>query len=377
MSDSPNKAGKTCLEFFAGIGLMRLGLERAGWRTVFANDIDAGKRTMYLDQFPDSGDKFVLDDIHDLASEEIPAATLATASFPCNDLSLAGARHGLSGKNSSAFWGFVDVLDAMGGRRPPVVLLENVSGFLSSHKGRDFFDALTALNTLNYSVDALMIDASFFVPQSRTRLFIIGVEKSQRLTPADCYSSPFQIQEHDVRPQTLIHFMQTHAQLDWRIRKAANLPGRSARLAACIDADGDLQNGWWPQHRAEHLFSQMQPRHAERVQRMRCQNEWSYATAFRRVRNGKTVVEVRADDIAGCLRTPRGGSARQILIKAGFGRQLARLLSARECARLMGADDFPITVSQSRALFGFGDAVVVPVITWLAENYLNPLIDNA
>ena len=170
--------------------------------------------------------------------------------------------------------------------------------------------------------------------------------------------------------------MQDNSQIDWRIRKLPKLPERRETLASVVDVYDHHADGWWPKARTEYLISQMQPRHLARVQQMQSENKWSYATAFRRVRNGKTVAEIRADDIAGCLRTPRGGSARQILIKAGFGKQFVRLLSSRECARLMGADDFPITVSQSRALFGFGDAVVVPVISWLAENYLNPLVEN-
>ena len=86
------------------------------------------------------------------------------------------------------------------------------------------------------------------------------------------------------------------------------------------------------------------------------------------------MAELRVDGIAGCLRTPRGGSGRQILVKAGFGEFYARLLTPRECARLMGTDDFTISVSLNQALFGFGDAVCVPVVEWIAENYLNPAI---
>jgi DNA (cytosine-5)-methyltransferase 1 len=136
---------KTFGEFFAGIGLMRLGLERAGWRIVFANDIDEDKHQMYRDHFGETGE-FVLGDVHKLDVREIPNMVLATASFPCNDLSLAGARRGLAGAQSSAFWGFVEVLTKMGKRRPPMVLLENVTGFLTSHDGNDFRDALLALN---------------------------------------------------------------------------------------------------------------------------------------------------------------------------------------------------------------------------------------
>ena len=88
------------------------------------------------------------------------------------------------------------------------------------------------------------------------------------------------------------------------------------------------------------------------------------------------MAELRIDGIAGCLRTPRGGSGRQILVVAGYGKVKARLVTPRECARLMGADDFKITAPLNKALFGFGDAVCVPVIDWLARNYLNPLLNE-
>jgi DNA (cytosine-5)-methyltransferase 1 len=102
----------------------------------------------------------------------------------------------------------------------------------------------------------------------------------------------------------------------------------------------------------------------------------TYGTVFRRVRNGRSMAELRTDGTAGCLRTPRGGSGRQILVAAGNGRISVRLLTPRECARLMGADDFVIDVPANQALFGFGDAVCVPVIDWIARNYLNPVFDD-
>jgi DNA (cytosine-5)-methyltransferase 1 len=85
---------------------------------------------------------------------------------------------------------------------------------------------------------------------------------------------------------------------------------------------------------------------------------------------------LRFDGIAGCLRTPRGGSARQILFKAGCGKYKVRLLTPRECARLQGVSDeeYKIDVTANRALFGFGDAVCVSVVEWIARNYLNPLV---
>ena len=88
------------------------------------------------------------------------------------------------------------------------------------------------------------------------------------------------------------------------------------------------------------------------------------------------MAEIRFDGIAGCLRTPKGGSARQILLEVGKGEINIRLLSPRECARLMGADDFTLSGTANEALFGFGDAVCVPVVTWIADHYLNPQIEK-
>jgi DNA (cytosine-5)-methyltransferase 1 len=119
-------------EFFAGIGLVRLGLERQGWSVVFANDLDPQKKRMYQANFGD--EHWNSKDVHTLEAEEVPNCDLFTASFPCNDLSIAGAWRGLNGKESSAFWGLVNVLKHS--RRPPLVLLENVVGFLQSNGGK-------------------------------------------------------------------------------------------------------------------------------------------------------------------------------------------------------------------------------------------------
>ena len=93
----PQKPDRTFAEFFAGIGLMRMGLEAEGWRIAYANDICPEKFEMYRANFEDADDHFVVEDIHKVRAVDVPTVLLATASFPCNDLSLAGARAGLSG----------------------------------------------------------------------------------------------------------------------------------------------------------------------------------------------------------------------------------------------------------------------------------------
>lgn len=365
---------KTVAEFFAGIGLVRMALEREGWSVRYANDIDEQKRAMYVTQFGDDRREFDLSDVHNVRGANVPCVTLATASFPCNDLSLAGARKGLAGQQSSAFWGFVRVLEEMGPCRPPLVLLENVPGFLTSHNGKDFADALMALNTYGYGVDAFFLNAESFVPQSRLRLFVIGVldpaERAWRVTdiPGDWSSAS--------RPPALREFIWNHKEINWRMRELLSPPLRELTLIDIIQDLAPDAAEWWSPERVDYLLNQMSTRHREQADKMASESRWSYGTVFRRIRNGKSMAELRTDGVAGCLRTPRGGSGRQILFKAGRGQYMARLLTPRECARLMGADDFRIDVPQNQALFGFGDAVCVPVVQWIARYYLNPVVNE-
>ena len=358
----------TVAEYFAGIGLMRMGLEQAGWATVFANDIDGDKREMYEHHFGNRP-QVSPEDIHLLKVGNVPSTVLATASFPCNDLSLAGARKGLAGEQSSAFWGFIRILEEMEVRRPPLILLENVTGFLTSNGGEDFSDALLALNRLGYSVDAFIIDASRFVPQSRQRLFVVG----QRTVPVPRIAESPSMFESEVRPAALADFILWHPDVQWNLRTLPALPARQSYLADIIEDLSPNSSAWWSRQRCDYLLDQMSPMHRAQADTMIHAPFRSYATVFRRVRAAGSMAEMRTDGIAGCLRTPRGGSGRQILFAAGEGEFAVRLLSARECARLMGADDFRLNVPLNQALFGFGDAVCVPVVKWIADNYLTPL----
>ena len=364
---------KTFAEFFAGIGLMRMGLERQGWTLAFANDIDPLKLEMYQGQFGDTNGHFNLGDVHALSVDRVPTVTLATASFPCNDLSLAGARAGLGGKQSSAFWGFIRILTEMGHRRPPLVLIENVPGFLTSRGGSDFKEALKALNDLGYAVDSFILDAVRFVPQSRQRLFVVGLLDVQLKLSQP--KGEYEFYESEIRPRALADFILANPDIRWNVRPLPPLPSSNGvALKTILEDLPDTAPEWWSQERVDYLLNQMSPRHREKAEEMRAGDGWSYGTIFRRVRNEKSMAELRTDGIAGCLRTPRGGSGRQILFKAGQGKCYARLVTPREAARLMGADEYKLDVPVNQALFGFGDAVCVPVISWIAEYYLNSVV---
>lgn len=352
-------------EFFAGIGLVRLAMEQAGFQVVFANDIDPDKEEMYRANF--DGEEFVLGDVHYVRPEQIPDCQVFTASFPCNDLSIAGAMRGLKGSQSGAYWGLIRLLEGLGERRPDVVLLENVPGFLQTNAGEDFAAALSALNGLGYVCDALMVDAERFVPQSRLRMFVMAFSGE---SPTDTFG----LQPSPTRPEALVRFIHAHPDIEWRIAPEKPLPKRATTLADVVEPLSDDDPAWWNRDRAEYFMNQLSARHREVAEAMICGSRITYGTAFRRVRRGRSMAELRTDGVAGCLRTPRGGSGRQILFKAGRGRYQVRLLTARECARLQGApDDFQINVGLNQALFGFGDAVCVPVVRWIAENYLRPV----
>ena len=168
----PHEIPLTFVEYFAGIGLFRMGLEQTGWQVVFANDWSADRVQMYEGFF---GDSYQVRNVFDLTAEDIPHATLATCSFPCIDLSLAGKGEGIDGRHSGAFWGFHNLLREQGESAPPIVLLENVTGWLYSNGGNDFRITAKSLNDLGYFCDVFLLNALSFVPQSRPRLFMAGV----------------------------------------------------------------------------------------------------------------------------------------------------------------------------------------------------------
>jgi DNA (cytosine-5)-methyltransferase 1 len=218
------------------------------------------------------------------------------------------------------------------------------------------------------------MDAASFVPQSRARLFVIGKKgPTQSIFERKRTYGFF---ESDLRPKALANFIFANEDINWDLSELPSPPIRTVEFSQIIEPVPSDSNEWWSRDRREYLLNQMSPRHREAALRMIQGPEISYGTVFRRVRNSKSMAELRTDGTAGCLRTPKGGSGRQILFAAGLGDYRVRLLNPRECARLMGADDFRITVPANQALFGFGDAVCVPVIEWIAKNYLNPALED-
>jgi DNA (cytosine-5)-methyltransferase 1 len=383
------RSEKTFCEFFAGIGLVHEAIRRSGWRCVYANDIDPKKRQMYAGHYGESASEhYHLGDVWavDEALARIPGRPfLATASFPCTDMSLAGKRRGLAGEQSGALFGFLQVIEQLGERRPAMLLLENVPGFLTSHGGADFQTALQELAGLGYWVDSFIVDASWFVPQSRPRLFLIGYQPELLGPPLAVKGSGEALARDDwraavdradrLRPAKLLAAMERIEPVTgWATVDCGNPRMTPMRLTEIIDAGED--QAWWSDFEVARHWDMMFQRHQRQVDVLREQSGGPFVmTAFRRVREGKQRMEVRFDGVAGCLRTPRGGSAKQIAIVVDRGEVRMRWMTPREYARLQGAGDFALPDNTVQSLFGFGDAVCVPVIEWIDRMMLTPVWD--
>ena len=304
-------------------------------------------------------------------------------------MSLAGKRRGLAGEQSGSLFGFLQVIEQLGDRRPRTLLLENVPGFLTSHDGEDFETAVHELASLGYWVDSFIIDAQWFVPQSRPRMFLVGYQ-SELLTPPLVRKStdvefgacddPWQqaIDRADrLRPARLRAAMGSiEPATGWTTIDCGN-PLRSPQSISDVIDFGDDQV-WWEQTEVDRHYAMMFERHSRQVESLRAHGGPPLAlTAFRRVREGQQRMEVRFDGIAGCLRTPRGGSAKQIILAIINGELRMRWMTPREYARLQGAGDYALPENTIQALFGFGDAVCVPVIEWIDRHMLTPVFEAA
>lgn len=365
----------TFYEFFAGGGLARLGLGDS-WRCVFANDYDPAKAAAYARAF--GAEALHVGDVWNVAPAALPAgADLAWASFPCQDLSLAGERGGLAAPRSGAFWGFWRLIEAQGEAAPPVIALENVAGLVSSHGGADFRALAGALARAGYRVGALSIDAAHFTPQSRPRIFIVaarGPVAAHLVAAAPC--APF----HSEALIAAAASLPAETKRAWTWWRAPTPPLRNLSLADVLEDDAAV--AWRSTEDTDRLLALMAPRQRAHVEMLRAAGGRAIGAAFRRIRSEGGVkvqrVEARFDGIAGCLRTPAGGSSRQMLLVIENGDVKSRLMSARECARLMGApDEYPLPTTTTAALHLMGDAVAAPVVRWLGEHLLAPLAAGA
>lgn len=351
-------------EFFAGMGLVRRALENVGVEVIFANDIEPFKEEIYRANFP--GDEFVRDDIRNLRGRQIPDIDIATASFPCTNLSLAGKREGLAGSESGLFWEFARILEEMGKRRPDTVLIENVPGFLTSHGGRDLDVAIQELNRLGYWCDVLLVDAKHFVAQSRPRLFLTATQGLPVKTTAGI---EFLQQNDPIRPRKVQQFMQSHSHLNLRCPPISAPPPGEKTIDMSVEWLGPADERWWNRERKSLFLRSLSELNQNRIRRLARSGRKCWATAYRRTRRGEAVWEIRDDGLAGCLRTARGGSSKQALVEVHGENVRIRWMTPLEYATLQGAPGIEFgNVTNSQALYALGDAVCVPAVEWVLRN---------
>ncbi len=354
-------------EFFAGIGLVRMALERAGVSVVFANDIDATKARLYAENF--GTEDLVVRDVRLVHADDVPDVDIATASFPCTDLSLAGNRAGLGGSESGTFWEFARVIDELTARRPPVILLENVAGLGSSRGGDDLRAAIERLNGLGYICDIVCLDARRWVPQSRPRVFVVG--SMSRVADADAWGPS------ELRPPWIGRFRQRYTDLNLQAVAITPPDAHVQTLATVVERLPSTDDRWWDADRVARFMGQLSPTQRARLDALRRANRHTWRTAYRRTRSGRPAWEIRADEISGCLRTARGGSSKQALVEVAMADVRVRWMTPTEYARLMGAPEYRLdVVTPNQALFGLGDAVCVPAVSWLVTEYVAPLAER-
>jgi len=375
-SVSTHSAG-SYYEFFAGGGMVRAGLGDR-WRCLFANDVDPAKASAYRDNWGEAD--LCVGDIAGLTAADLPGtAELMWGSFPCQDLSLAGVGAGLGGKRSGTFHDFWNLARALAAeeRAPRIVAVENVCGALTSHGGRDFEVICRTFAEAGYCWGALVINADRFLPQSRPRLFVIGLRHDEVVNPA--LTTP--AAEGPFHPQSLKRAVDRlpNELRDSRVWWRLPVPeARPASLASVIEDESSAIR-WHSSAETARLLSLMSPKNLAKVEEARRTGERCVGGLYRRTRRDAAGLRVqRAEvrfDIAGCLRTPGGGSSRQTLLVVEEGRVRSRLMSARETARLMGlADSYSLPGSYSAACHLTGDGVAVPVVRHLAEQLFGPLL---
>jgi len=337
----------TFIDLFAGIGGLRRGFEAIGGRCVFTSEWDKYSQKTYRANFPND-DHEINGDITRVDVADIPAHDVLLAGFPCQPFSIAGVSkknalgraHGFADATQGTL--FFDVARIIAHHRPAAFLLENVRNLVSHDKGRTFETIRQVLTEeLGYTIDFRIIDGRHWTPQHRERIFIVGFREDHGFRFAD-------MQVPDAAPKLadILHPGDGSEAPDQRFTV-----GNSGRVADKYTL-------------TEHLWGYLQ----------------RYKEKHQAAGNGFGFGLVGPDDVARTLSARYYKDGSEILVAQEDGRP-PRRLTPRECARLMGFDtprgaDFIIPVSDTQAYRQFGNSVVVPAVTAIAE-HMKPHLTKA
>ena len=345
------------LEFFAGSGLVSHALSPY-FKMVWANDICPKKAAVFRANH--EGAPLALGSVTEVNGEQLPPALLSWGSFPCQDLSLAGDGEGIRAKRSGLVWEWLRVMDEMP-TRPSILAAENVGGLVSVNNGAHYRELHKALAERGYRVGPLLLDAVHWLPQSRPRVFVVAVDARipiprKLMASGSTWAHSSAIREIGKNMEDWIW---------WRLPTPRK---HNVTLSDVVDFSLPCHDD----HASRKNLALISPGHMRRLEA----SGLRVAPGYKRIRKGKQVLELRFDNIAGCLRTPTGGSSRQYLVIKQGKDWKTRILSPREAARLMGAPEtFKLPGSFNDGYRAMGDAVAAPVAAYLAKHLLSPLAE--
>jgi DNA (cytosine-5)-methyltransferase 1 len=302
------------IDLFSGIGGFRIALERLGCECVFSSEIDKYSRETYEANF----DGFVHGDITEVDEKDIPSHDILVGGFPCQAFSIAGVSknnslgraHGFEHEKGNLFF---EILRILKSKKPQAFLLENVSNLLHHDKGRTWQIMQDYFIQLGYSLHWKIIDASLIVPQSRKRIYIVGLRDQ----------SSFEFPNIEQVPTNLSEILEDQVEEKYTLKKT------------------------WE------ALKNHQRRHEKRG------NGFGYTVNERNVERTRTLT----------ARYHKDGS--EILIKQD--NKNPRRLTPRECSRLMGFPEnftIPDSVADTRAYQQFGNSVVPGIVEEIAKKIL-------
>ncbi len=312
----------TFVDLFAGIGGLRIGLERNGGRCSFSCEWDKYAQKTYKAWYGE----IPHGDIREIKPSDIPDHDILAAGFPCQPFSIAGVSkkkslgrpHGFQdATQGTLFFSLAKIVEA---KRPPVVVLENVKNLQSHDGGRTWQVIRSTLEELSYSIFSKVVDAAAWVPQHRERIIIVGFD---RQVFGDAI--PFEY------PSPLL--------------------GPAPRLSEILEQNPDTKYTL-----TDHLWQYLQ----------------NYAAKHKASGNGFGYGMAKLDGITRTLSARYYKDGSEILIPQQGSNP--RRLTPRECARLMGFEDHrPIVVSDTQAYKQFGNAICPPVAEAIARQVVKVL----
>ena len=308
--------GFTFIDLFAGIGGMRIAFEKAGGHCVYSNEWNKYSQQTYFANFGEQPDG----DITKVNEKDIPDHDILVAGFPCQPFSIAGVSKKQSMGKATGFEDktqgtlFFDVCRILKAKRPKAFMLENVKNLCSHDKGRTFNVITESLDELDYEIFYKVIDGQMYVPQHRERILIVGFDRKRYGKNVS-----FDFTLNPVEPKPLMRDI----------------------LETDVDDKYTLSDKLWNYLQA-------------------------YADKHKAAGNGFGYGIAKPDGVARTLSARYYKDGSEILIEQK-GRN-PRRLTPRECARLQGfPDSFKITVSDTQAYRQFGNSVVVPLMSAVAQ----------